>query len=121
MMRIRHAIAALLMGAAVLAAPGVATAAYPGANGRIAFEQGGVIYSIRSDGSDRRQLTSDTRSTAPAGHPMAAGSPFTGPVTSGSCAPTVVVPTRSPAAGPTTSTLAGRRTAGGWSSRARPT
>jgi hypothetical protein len=30
------------MGAAVLAAPGVATAAYPGANGRIAFEQGGV-------------------------------------------------------------------------------
>jgi hypothetical protein len=58
MMRFRHVLTALLMGVAVLAAPGVATAAYPGANGRIAFEQGGVIYSIRADGSDRRQLTS---------------------------------------------------------------
>jgi Tol biopolymer transport system component len=65
MMRIRHAIAVLLLGAAVLATPGVATAAYPGANGRIAFEQGGVIYSIRPDGSDRRQLTTDTRSHSP--------------------------------------------------------
>ena len=42
MMRLRHVLTTLLMGAAVLAAPGVATAAYPGANGRIAFEQGGV-------------------------------------------------------------------------------
>jgi Tol biopolymer transport system component len=65
MMRIRPAVAALLIGAAVMAAPGVATAAYPGANGRIAFEQGGVIYSIRPDGSDRRQLTTDTRSHSP--------------------------------------------------------
>jgi Tol biopolymer transport system component len=65
MMRIRHAIAALLLGAAVLATPGVAVAAYPGANGRIAFEQGGVIYSIRPDGSDRRQLTTDTHSHSP--------------------------------------------------------
>jgi Tol biopolymer transport system component len=65
MMRIRHAIAVLLLGAAVLATPGVAVAAYPGANGRIAFEQGGVIYSIRPDGSDRRQLTTDTRSHSP--------------------------------------------------------
>ncbi len=65
MMRIRHAVATLLMGAAVLAAPGAATAAYPGANGRIAFEQGGAIYSIRQDGSDRRQLTTDTRSHSP--------------------------------------------------------
>ena len=54
-MRFRHVLTILLMGAAVLARPGVATAAYPGANGRIAFEQGGVIYSIRPDGSDRRQ------------------------------------------------------------------
>ncbi len=45
--------------------PGVATAAYPGANGRIAFEQGGVIYSIRPDGSDRRQLTTGTSSHSP--------------------------------------------------------
>jgi Tol biopolymer transport system component len=65
MMRIRLAIAALLLGAAVLATPGVAIAAYPGANGRIVFEQGGVIYSIRPDGSDRRQLTTDTRSHSP--------------------------------------------------------
>jgi Tol biopolymer transport system component len=65
MMRFRHAIAVLLLGAAVLATPGVAVAAYPGANGRIAFEQGGVIYSIRPDGSDRRQLTTDTRSHSP--------------------------------------------------------
>jgi Tol biopolymer transport system component len=65
MMRFRHVLTALLMGATVLAAPGAATAAYPGANGRIAFEQGGVIYSIRADGSDRRQLTSDTRSHSP--------------------------------------------------------
>lgn len=64
-MRIRHVVATLLMGAAVLATPGVATAAFPGANGRIAFEQGGVIYSIRPDGSDRRQLTTDTRSHSP--------------------------------------------------------
>jgi Tol biopolymer transport system component len=65
MMRIRHTIAVLLLGAAVMATPGVAVAAYPGANGRIAFEQGGVIYSIRPDGSDRRQLTTDTRSHSP--------------------------------------------------------
>jgi Tol biopolymer transport system component len=65
MTRIRHTIAALLLGAAVLATPAVATAAYPGINGRIVFEQGGVIYSIRQDGSDRRQLTTDTRSHSP--------------------------------------------------------
>jgi Tol biopolymer transport system component len=65
MMRIRHAMAVLLLGAAVLATPGVAVGAYPGANGRIVFEQGGVIYSIRPDGSDRRQLTTDTHSHSP--------------------------------------------------------
>ena len=64
-MRLRHILAALLVGAAVLAAAGVATAAYPGANGRIAFEQGGNIYSIRPDGSDRRQLTTDASSHSP--------------------------------------------------------
>ena len=71
MIRIRHALTVFLMGAAVLATPGVASAAYPGANGRIAFEQGGVIYSIRQDGTDRRQLTTDTRSHSPR-HPMGA-------------------------------------------------
>jgi TolB protein len=70
----RHRMIGLLAVAALLAAAiGAATvlpapparAAYPGANGRIAFEQGGVIYSIRPDGSDRRQLTTDTRSHSP--------------------------------------------------------
>jgi TolB protein len=53
-----------------MATSGVATAAYPGANGRIVFEQGGfeqggTIYSIRPDGSDRRQLTTGTSSHSP--------------------------------------------------------
>jgi Tol biopolymer transport system component len=65
MMRFRAVLTALLIGAAVMVTPGVATAAYPGANGRIAFEQGGAIYSIRPDGSNRRQLTTDTRSHSP--------------------------------------------------------
>jgi Tol biopolymer transport system component len=65
MMRFRGVMVALIVGVAVLASPVVATAAFPGANGRIAFEQGGVIYSIRQDGSDRRQLTADTRSHSP--------------------------------------------------------
>ncbi len=64
-MRIRPAVAAVIVGAAVMATPAVATAAYPGSNGRIVFEQGGFIYSIRQDGSDRRQLTADTRSRSP--------------------------------------------------------
>jgi Tol biopolymer transport system component len=71
----RHRIVGLLAGVALLAAATIgastvlpapaAHAAYPGANGRIAFEQGGVIYSIRPDGTDRRQLTTDTRSHSP--------------------------------------------------------
>jgi Tol biopolymer transport system component len=71
----RHRIVGLLAGVTLLAAAAIgastvlpapaAHAAYPGANGRIAFEQGGVIYSIRPDGSDRRQLTTDTHSHSP--------------------------------------------------------
>lgn len=64
-MRTRRAAVALIMGTAVLAVPAVATAAYPGSNGRIVFEQDGFIYSIRPDGSDRQQLTTDTRSRSP--------------------------------------------------------
>src|SRR5215218_1483983 len=73
--RMRHRIVGLLAAVALLAAAAIgastvlpapaAHAAYPGANGRIAFEQGGVIYSIRPDGSDRRQLTTDTHSHSP--------------------------------------------------------
>jgi Tol biopolymer transport system component len=64
-MRFRGIVAAVIAGAMVMAMPTLATAAFPGANGRIAFEQGGVIFSIRQDGSDRRQLTTDTRSHSP--------------------------------------------------------
>jgi len=63
---------ALLAAAAVAAVAAVAVlpappahAAYPGANGRIVFEQGGVIYSIRPDGTARRQLTTGTNSHSP--------------------------------------------------------
>jgi Tol biopolymer transport system component len=56
--------AAVIGASSVLSAP-AAHAASPGANGRIAFEQGGVIYSIRPDGSDRRQLTTNTASHSP--------------------------------------------------------
>jgi len=68
-MRIRHSVAAVIVGAAVMATPAVATAAYSGSNGRIVFEQGGFIYSIRQDGSDRRQLTTDTHSRGPSWSP----------------------------------------------------
>jgi Tol biopolymer transport system component len=71
----RHRIVRLLAAVALLAAAAIgasamlpapaAHAAYPGTNGRIAFEQGGVIYSIRPDGTGRRQLTTDTRSHSP--------------------------------------------------------
>jgi len=65
MMRIRPLMVALIVGAVILATPAIAIGAYPGSNGRIAFEQGGVIYSIRQDGSDRRQLTTNTSSHSP--------------------------------------------------------
>lgn len=68
----RHRIASLLVGlsllsigtATTLSAPS-ADAAYPGTNGRIVFEQGGSIYSIRQNGSGRLRLTTDTRSHSP--------------------------------------------------------
>src|SRR5436305_99020 len=37
--------------------PGVASATYPGRNGRIAFVQGPDIYTMNADGTDVRQLT----------------------------------------------------------------
>jgi Tol biopolymer transport system component len=71
----RHRIVGLLAGVALFAAAAIgastvlpvpaAHAAYPGTNGRIVFEQGGVLYSIRPDGSGRRQLTTDTHSHSP--------------------------------------------------------
>lgn len=68
----RHRIARLVIGASLVAgcAGGVLTApaaraAYPGTNGRIVFEQGGDLFSIRPNGSGRRQLTTDTHSHGP--------------------------------------------------------
>ncbi len=71
----RHRIAGLLAAVALLAAAAIgaltvlpappARAAYPGTNGRIVFEQGGIIYSIRPDGTARRQLTTGTNSHSP--------------------------------------------------------
>lgn len=64
-MHIRFAMVACIAAAGAMATPTVATAAYPGSNGRIVFEQDGFIYSIKHDGSDRQQLTTDTRSRGP--------------------------------------------------------
>src|SRR3954463_828764 len=43
--------------AALLALPAAAHAAYPGANGKIAFERAGQIWTINPDGTGETQLT----------------------------------------------------------------
>jgi Tol biopolymer transport system component len=58
MSRLRSAVAILAAAALVAAAPAAAQAASPGKNGRIAFEERGVIYSIQSTGAGRQTLTS---------------------------------------------------------------
>lgn len=47
----------LLLIVAIAAATNTADAAYPGANGRIAFSSGGEIWTMEPDGSDARFLT----------------------------------------------------------------
>jgi Tol biopolymer transport system component len=47
-----------------LIVPAVATAAYPGSNGRIFFNDGGTIFSIRPDGSDRERVVDPGREPA---------------------------------------------------------
>lgn len=64
-MRRRLMAVTALVGMLVVAPSAVANAAFPGAKGRIAFEQGGVIYTIRPDGSDRVRLTPGTQSHGP--------------------------------------------------------
>ena len=54
----RLVVALLLVLPAVL--PSMAEAAYPGANGRIAFATGGAIWTVNPDGSAPQQLTSPT-------------------------------------------------------------
>jgi hypothetical protein len=56
----------------VVASPS-AQAAYPGTNGRVAFVRNGNIFTVRSDGTGVRQLTTDGRISRHGGHPMASG------------------------------------------------
>src|SRR5688572_23878779 len=56
-MHIRRVAGGVLAALMIVVPASASVGASPGANGRIAFEQGGVIYSIRADGTDRRQLT----------------------------------------------------------------
>ncbi len=58
-------VAAMLLLAGILALTGTAQGAYPGANGKIAFESfrdgNFEIYSMNPDGTDQTNLTNDTR------------------------------------------------------------
>ena len=44
---------------ALLFVPAIATAAFPGANGKIAFTRSGDIWAINADGSGLRQITTN--------------------------------------------------------------
>jgi TolB protein len=48
----------------VVASPS-ARAAYPGTNGRVTFVRSGNIFTIRSDGTGVRRLTTDSRNFSP--------------------------------------------------------
>jgi Tol biopolymer transport system component len=56
--------AMLIATATALVLPAAATAAYPGSNGRIFFNDGGAIFSIRPDGSDRQRVVDPGREPA---------------------------------------------------------
>ncbi len=56
--------ATLIATTAALVVPAMATAAYPGPNGPIFFQDGGAIFSIRPDGSDRQRLVDPGRQPA---------------------------------------------------------
>src|SRR5690348_379243 len=61
---VRIAVAVTCLAALALAAP--AQAAYPGANGKLAFVRDNQIWTMNSDGSGQQQLTNDpTPSTSP--------------------------------------------------------
>jgi Tol biopolymer transport system component len=54
---VRSTFAACAAAALVVAVPTAAHAAFPGTNGRIAFEMSGVIYSVQPNGSGQQTLT----------------------------------------------------------------
>jgi Tol biopolymer transport system component len=56
--------AALVAIATALIVPAAAPAAYPGSNGQIFFNDGGAIFSIRPDGSDRQKIVDPGREPA---------------------------------------------------------
>jgi Tol biopolymer transport system component len=56
--------AATLIATTAAVVPATATAAYPGSNGPIFFQDGGAIFSIRPDGSDRQRLIDAGRQPA---------------------------------------------------------
>jgi hypothetical protein len=60
-------VVALAVAAVVLAPPGKVSAAFPGANGRIAFDDtfSHNIYTVLPDGTHQRQLTTDGHSVGP--------------------------------------------------------
>ena len=58
--RIRIAMLALIAVAIFAAESQSAHATFPGKNGRLAFVQGPDVYTMKSDGSDVRQLTALT-------------------------------------------------------------
>jgi len=62
---------------ALLAVSGEAEAAFPGKNGRIAYNTGGVIYTINPDGSGKSKVTNTYVSGDPTTtHPTARRSPI---------------------------------------------
>ena len=63
--RVRSALAVCAAVGAVAAVPAAAQAASPGANGRIAFEMSGAIYSIQPTGSGLQTLTAGPADHSP--------------------------------------------------------
>lgn len=69
-MRLRHrllsaALAVGLGGATAVTTSGPAQAAFPGSNGRIAYEVAGVIYTVDAAGNDPRELTTGVDNHGP--------------------------------------------------------
>src|SRR3954463_4020262 len=63
------ALAAIALAALFSWAAAPAQAAFPGANGRLAFDSAGNIYTVKADGTRLLKLTSDGESSGPAWSP----------------------------------------------------
>jgi dipeptidyl aminopeptidase/acylaminoacyl peptidase len=69
MMKRAVGLVAFMMVLGSLLSVSAAWAAFPGGNGRLAFENGGNLFSVRADGAGLMQLTSDGQSHDPAWSP----------------------------------------------------